>query len=56
MDSFLNKRLLYRMQQLLQPTNLGAGQNAAVKDLLVPSNFPWISVILLLLGILLYVI
>lgn len=55
MDSFLNKRLLYRMQHLLQPTNLGAGQSAAVKDLL-PSSFPWISIILLLLGILLYLI
>jgi hypothetical protein len=57
MDAFLNKRLLYRMQHLLQPTNLGAGQSAAVKDLLVPpTSFPWISIVLLLLGVLFYII
>ena len=51
MDAFLDKRLTFRIQQLLQPaTHLGAGQTAAIKDLM-PTKFPWIGVVCLLLGI-----
>tara|TARA_B100000886_G_C20380790_1_gene473846 strand:+ start:359 stop:535 length:177 start_codon:yes stop_codon:yes gene_type:complete len=56
MDAFLDKRLVYRIQHLLQPTHLGAGQAAAIKELMPTEDFPWISVMFMVLGIVFFML